>query len=163
MKLLLALALLTAGCGNAQPTQGVVNLIPEGDSVRWTQQEKSMPTALSWPSGAMNLWVRGDMRSACPVYPYGISRTKYSVVYKAQLSPWFLADDTTRGVMVDHGGEENCVVTGGAFWVVNEGDSVLRGLAETTVAVQGCGARTEYHSLRLVRAPTASAGRISSN
>lgn len=149
---LLLLVLATAGC-SPQSVSGVALELVPADSVRWQQEEKDQPYALLWPSGAMNLWLRYDSHRTSTAYPYPTEPYAYSVVYRAQLAPLWLAD-TLRGIQCDAGGEENCDVTGGMFWVVQEGDSILRGLVMTTVATPLCGSRVDTLSLRLARADT---------
>ncbi len=147
MKALLLFALVLSGCTQGSVT-GVRPVVLAADSVRWVQEEKDQPYALTWADGTVNLWVRMDSRMTSTTYPYTESqRYKYSAVYRGRLSPNTMAVGTLTGV----GALENCTVTDGSFWVMDDGDTLLRGLVLTTVATPCCGARVDSLWLRLAR------------
>ncbi len=104
---------------------------------------------LIWPDGTVNLWLQTDSWITSTQYPYPVARYRYSAVCRGRVSPAYLAS----GSLVTSGGLDNCTVTDGSFSLELEGDSLWRGLALTTVAVPGCGSRTDTLWLRLARVP----------
>ena len=148
VRLTLLLALVLSGCTQGSVT-GVRPVVLAADSVRWVQEERDDPYALVWADGTMNLWVRMDSRIVSTQYPYPTARYRYSAVYRGRLSPNTMAS----GILTGSGSLDNCTLTDGSFSAILEGDSLWRGLALTTVAVPGCGSRTDTLWLRLARVP----------
>lgn len=154
MKHTLFACLLLSGCAQARGSVTGIEATagPWGsDSVRYVQDSKLQPYALAWGQ-ALNLWWRLDSSMTSPIFPYTTStRYRCSLVYRSQIPPFYLASDTIKGTVVDQGDLSNCVVRGGSFWLVQDGDTLLRGLARVDLTVTGCGARSDTISLSLAR------------
>jgi hypothetical protein len=103
-----------------------------------------MPYALIWSNGTVNLWLKGRETQICPGTFNPIYRTyRYSCVYRGT----YAGADTTRGILVTSW-SDSAAVTGGDFWMVNVGDTLV-GLATTRVSAF-CGDVALSTALRLV-------------
>ena len=134
---------LLAGCSVPTRVESL-SIVSVPDSVRWIQQDKDSPYALVWANGTVNLWAAGKELQSCGYPSYRARTVRWSAAFAGS------GIDTIRGT-VTASWSDSGTVTGGDFWIVNEGDTVMRGLAETRLTGP-CGSLLIPVTLQLVRA-----------